>query len=102
MPMRRDLLKLSVATLASSWVAPVSKGREEDPRAAFDFYFLEILKRYLRNGRKTSSSFAVYDFPDGTFWNVSDYEKLEMFESFEESNRRNVNIINPQMAVSTL
>ncbi len=37
-----------------------------DSRAAVDFYFKEILDGYLRNARKTSDSFAVCDFPDGT------------------------------------
>ncbi|CAN5679737.1 hypothetical protein BH20ACI3_BH20ACI3_10990 [soil metagenome] len=33
---------------------------------AVDFYFRELLEGYLRNARKTSNSFAVCDYPDGT------------------------------------
>ncbi len=55
-----------MATLASSWVAPVSKGQEEDPRAVLDFYFLEILNGYLRNAGKTSPSCAKFSISSST------------------------------------
>ncbi len=63
---RRDLLKLSAATLASTWLVPPGECRIRDSRAAVDFYFRELLEGYLRNARKTSGSFAVCDYPDGT------------------------------------
>ncbi len=63
---RRDLLKLAAATLAGTWLAPLGEGRIGDSRAAVDFYFRELLEGYLHNARKTSDSFAVCDYPDGT------------------------------------
>jgi hypothetical protein len=55
---RRDLLRFSgVAALERSAFAA------ESP---FDIYFLAILEGYLRNCLRTSASFAVCDFPDGT------------------------------------
>lgn len=58
---RREYLKTCGAALAASWLdaAPA-------PAAAFDRYFLAILDGYVRNARRTSDSFAVCDFPDGT------------------------------------
>jgi hypothetical protein len=41
-------------------------GAPAQPHTIFDRYGLPILDGFLRNAAKTSSSFAVCDFPDGT------------------------------------
>lgn len=46
--------------------APFLRAAKNDSVAAIDFYFLEILDGFLQNARKTSDSFAVCDFPQGT------------------------------------
>lgn len=62
-------------TLAGACVAPEiapAKPRQGQPHkeqsltTMFDNYFLEIVQGFLRNARRTSPSFAVCDFPDGT------------------------------------
>ena len=72
---RRDLLRLSAAALAGNSIAPAlraaagertAKWAGERPHMIFDSYFLEILAGLLHNPRRTSDSFAVCDFPNGT------------------------------------
>ncbi len=56
---RRDVLKFGAA-------AALSSGARAESGSPFDRYFLPILEGYLRNCLRTSPSFAVCDFPDGT------------------------------------
>lgn len=62
---RRRYLKSCVAGLAVGLLRP-DPLIAADPSTAFDNYFIEILEGFLRNARRTSSSFAVCDFLDGT------------------------------------
>lgn len=61
---RRNFIYLTTAAVASGICGDVPAAK--DSRAAIDFYFLEILEGFLRNAQKTSDSFAVCDFPQGT------------------------------------
>src|SRR6478609_269554 len=54
---RRTFLATSAASLG---------GAPAQPHTIFDRYWLPILNGFLRNAARTSSSFAVCDFPDGT------------------------------------
>lgn len=62
---RRDFICLSAAA-ASFVIKPPFLPAAKKDSAAIDFYFLEILDGFLRNARKTSDSFAVCNFPQGT------------------------------------
>ena len=62
---RRDYLRSCAAGLAAAWLRPGSLVAG-DPTTVFDRYFIEVLEGFLRNARRTSPSFAVCDFPDGT------------------------------------
>ncbi len=45
---------------------PLAHAANNNAVAEIDFYFLEILDGFLRNAIKTSDSFAVCNFPQGT------------------------------------
>lgn len=63
---RREFICLSAAAAGFAVGSPFLHAANNDSVAAIDFYFLEILDGFLRNARKTSDSFAVCDFPQGT------------------------------------
>lgn len=62
---RRQILKLALLPVAGPFAG--TPGRRPRPDgAAFDRFFLPILRGFLRNSIRTSPSFAVCDFPQGT------------------------------------
>jgi hypothetical protein len=63
---RREFICISAAAASFVIKPPFLRAANKDSVAAIDFYFLEILGGFLRNARKTSDSFAVCDFPQGT------------------------------------
>lgn len=63
---RREFICLSAAAAGFAVGSPFLRAAKKDSAAAIDFYFLEILDGFLRNTRKTSDSFAVCNFPQGT------------------------------------
>ena len=71
---RREFISLSAIAAAVSPAPggslfarpPVARAALNNSPASIDFYFLEILDGFLRNARRTSASFAVCDFPQGT------------------------------------
>lgn len=67
---RRTFLRIGAATVFSATTFPAlaafARRKQDAAHGGIDFYFLEILKGFLRNARKTSDSFAVCDFPQGT------------------------------------
>src|SRR5687767_8158620 len=66
---RRDFIKLSAAAMLikPAWVrAQATTATTASSVEQFDQYFLPLLKGFLDNAKKTSSSFAVCDYPDGT------------------------------------
>ncbi len=63
---RREFICLSAAAASFAVGSPFLRAANKDSAATIDFYFLEILEGFLRNARKTSDSFAVCDFPQGT------------------------------------
>ena len=63
---RREFIYLSTSAFAISSLASPFAHAAKDSHKTIDFYFLEILDGFLRNARKTSDSFAVCDFPQGT------------------------------------
>ncbi|MDQ6632813.1 MAG: DUF2264 domain-containing protein [Verrucomicrobiota bacterium] len=68
---RREFIYLNAATafglaVDSLFAASGASPAKSNSRKTIDSYFLEILDGFLRNARKTSDSFAVCDFPQGT------------------------------------
>jgi len=63
---RREFICLSAAAASFAVESPFLRAANNDSAATIDFYFLQILDGFLRNARKTSDSFAVCDFPQGT------------------------------------
>ncbi|MGI8640622.1 MAG: DUF2264 domain-containing protein [Pyrinomonadaceae bacterium] len=63
---RREFIYLSAAAVAGLSDELSVAFAIDNSYSKIDFYFLEILDGFLRNARKTSDSFAVCDFPQGT------------------------------------
>ena len=67
---RRQFLKLSAACAAWGSLGCANLKRAErthgDAHRAFDSYFLDITRGFLRNAHKTSPDFVACDFPEGT------------------------------------
>ncbi|MGI8966258.1 MAG: DUF2264 domain-containing protein [Limisphaerales bacterium] len=63
---RRKFICVSAVAAGLTAGLPLARSKNKNSTATIDFYLLEILEGLLRNARKTSDSFAVCDFPQGT------------------------------------
>src|SRR5205085_10750210 len=62
---RRHFLKLSAAFAGLMTFRLSGADVPIEPHRAFDDYFLQITRGFLRNARKTSNDFVACDFPEG-------------------------------------
>jgi hypothetical protein len=69
---RRDFLATAAAPLA---------GAAAGPHTILDRYWLPVLDGFLRNAARTSPSFAVCDFPDGTILKGSTGKSGKTYDS---------------------